>query len=416
MRNIFDQYDQPENKLTHALYCTLVQDRSLIRPFLTWLGIDDIPPLKDIKIVEQQIPGVKARDFDDEESGVPDLCFYIDTDLSEDGWAILFEMKVQATLSGQQLQRHATTAKRAGFNSPKLVAVTVDVPKASVPLGTVLRQWRDLYAWFDRQESTWARILVDYMETFETKAIAKEYEVRGTITTFNGLRFDSDRPYAYREAKRLIRLLGDELQSRDDLHRELGVDPQGQRRPAITDGAGVWDFLPLREARGKDFIRFPHLTMSIRDTYAIAAITVPNGVSGGFRTRLRANQFDGFLKLIRDIEGRLRPVIGRSNASKSIMYATQRHYRTQKSSPSVDGRIELDLRTCLATGSSIVKYQPEWAEALYHLLVNKRSNIQFGIEMQFSYSCETVKSPAALDLFADSWKAMKPLLDFVLCD
>ena len=30
MRNIFDQYDQPENRLTHALMTTLSMDRKLI--------------------------------------------------------------------------------------------------------------------------------------------------------------------------------------------------------------------------------------------------------------------------------------------------------------------------------------------------------------------------------------------------
>jgi|GEM_PF-4013862 len=62
---------------------------------------------------------------------------------------------------------------------------------------------------------------------------------------------------------------------------------------------------------------------------------------------------------------------------------------------------------------SDVKYQPEWVEAVYQLLINKRSNIQFGIETQFSYGCEKLQSRKATDLFAESWIAMKPFLDFV---
>lgn len=98
------------------------------------------------------------------------------------------------------------------------------------------------------------------------------------------------------------------------------------------------------------------------------------------------------------------------------MYATQRHYRSQRSLPSVDGRLDVDLRTCVESTASGVKYQPEWAEAIYQLLINKRSNIQFGIEVRFQYACPIVRSSAAVGLFADSWIAMKPLLDFVLAE
>ncbi len=409
VRNVFDQYHQLENKLTHALSCTLEKDRSLIVPFLKWLGIADLPPAKDIRVVEQQIPGTPIRDNECDVDGLPDLCLYTD-----DGWAVLFEMKVQATLTGKQLQRHAGTAQRAGFSSPKLVAVTVEVSKASLPPGTVVTQWRELYAWFAHQDSDWARIFVNYLEAFEANALATDYDIRGTITMFNGLRFDSENPYTYREAKRLIRLLGDEMQASDELERELGVDPKANRRKAITEDRFVWDFLPLKAASGAGFTSFPHLTMVIEDTHAEAALTVPNGVSGGFRTKLNAMGFDGFLALMREIEARIRPVMNQSKGAKTLLYATQRHYRSQRSIPSVDGRIDIDLRTCLESGADDVKYQPQWAEAVYHLLVNKQSNIQFGIEARFDYACEKVRSPAAVDLFAASWKAMKPLLEFVL--
>jgi hypothetical protein len=64
------------------------------------------------------------------------------------------------------------------------------------------------------------------MQTFEQKMVAQDYEIRGTITVFDGLKFDDQSPYTYREAKRLIRLLGDSLQARKDL-QNLGVDPGG---------------------------------------------------------------------------------------------------------------------------------------------------------------------------------------------
>ena len=36
MRNIFDQYSHPENRLTHALASCLAEDRKLLRRFVGW--------------------------------------------------------------------------------------------------------------------------------------------------------------------------------------------------------------------------------------------------------------------------------------------------------------------------------------------------------------------------------------------
>jgi hypothetical protein len=412
MRNIFDQYDQPENRLTHALFCTLFHERKLILPFLKWLGLRNVPPLAQLQLAQQSVPG-QSSETANGDTGLPDLCVYTD-----DGWGVFFEMKVQSKLTTGQLRRHAATVKRYGFDTPTIVAVTVEPIARKLPEETISVEWRQLYSWFAQRtaDSFWARELVRYMEVFEENSIGSEYQVRGTITMFNGLRFDADHPFHYREAKRLIRLLGDELQSRGDLQETLGVDAEGARRPAITNDTGVWDFLPLELARGHSFVKFPHLTLVIRPKVAIAAATVPNGISGGFRTSLKRLGDAGFLDLVGEIEERIRPIIKCSKGSRAILYATQRHYKSQRSKAIVDGRLEADLRTCTRSASSKVKYQPEWVEAIYTVLVNKRSNIQCGIEVQLDYSCPIVRSPEAVELFADSWKAMQPLLDFVLSD
>ena len=232
---------------------------------------------------------------------------------------------------------------------------------------------------------------------------------------FNGVRFDKDNPYTYREGKRLIRLLADELRSRADLQSQLGVDPDAKGRSAITnDRLGVWDFLPFKLAKNEAFTKYPHLTLNVRNTHTMGAMTVPNGVSGGFRTRLKELGSDGFLSIIHEIERNLRPIVQRSKSSQPRMYATQRHYRSQRSTPTVDGELNVDLRACVRANASSIKYQPEWIDAIYNLLTHKRSNIQFGLMMRFDNACPVIRSPAAVDLIADSWKAMRPILDFVL--
>jgi len=413
MRNVFDQYSQPENRLTHALACTLDADRSLLRPFLAWAGARDVPPVDRLQITEQQVPGSPVSGDEEEGRGLPDACVF-----DANGWALVIEAKVQSGVSADQLRRHLSTAKRYGFNCPSLLLLCVDEPPQGLPEQTAVRAWRELYRWFRERESTSqaAGTLTRYMEVFESRMIEQDYSIRGTITMFDGLRFDDGNPYTYSEAKRLVRLLGDELQKRSDL-LSLGVDPDGERRAAITGRAAsaVWDFLPLMVARGADsFTAFPHMTLALGQRIATAAITVPHRVRGEFRSRLRAAGEDEFFTLLRTIAERLQPVLARSAGSKCMIYVTQRHYHSQRSAAEVDARLDADLRTIVPGRRKEAKYQPEWIRAIYQVLTNKRSNIQLGLEAHLPYSCSIVRSADAVDLFAESWAAMFPIVEFVL--
>lgn len=414
MRNVFDQYDQPENKLTHALVTTLQHERTLLRPFLRWLGVRDVPPVRSLDVCEQHVPGAPVRDAEDSEAqGLPDACVF-----NDEGWAVLFESKVQARVAAGQIRRHRKTAIRYGFESPQIVVIAVDKVNGKLPEDTIAVAWTDVYRWFNQRRagSFWARQFAQYMEVFERKMLAQDYQIRGTLTVFDGLRFDADNPFTSREGRRLIRQLADQLQSRKELHR-IGVDPNGARRPAIT-GKGsshVWDFLPLTIARGaKEFTSFPHLTIALHESYAVAAVTIPNGVKGGFRTKLRDAGVEGFIEHLTQLEKRLRPVLKRSRDSKPMVYVTQRHFRGRRSQAEVDARLGADLRTAVPGVQDGVRYQPEWLHGIYELLVHKRSNMQMGLEVRLSYDCPIVRSAKAADLFADSWKALAPLLAFVL--
>lgn len=418
MRNVFDQYSQPENKLTHALACTLEHDRSLIRPFLQWLGLDDIPSLPRLRLVEQQVPGELVSGEEEgrvgERRGLPDLCVF---DLN-DGWAVLVESKVQSGVSVDQVERHRRTARRHGFPDAQVVVLSVDRDNGSLGNKAIWRQWREVFQWFDdRPDSVWSRHLVRYMQVLEAKMVANDYQVRGTMTTFNGLRFDDESPFSYNEAKRLLKLLREALQADKRLH-DVGADPNGKGRSAITRDGGthVWDFIPLKGAAGGMFTDSPHFTISLSRAHAAASITVPNGVRGGFKTRLQQIGFDGFRDVLLEIERRTRPVVSRSKKAAPFAYALQRHYISQRSNSIMDAKLEFDLRTLLprsargGKNASGVKYQPEWAEAMYAALTNKRSNIQLGLTIPFHYSCPILRSEGAIDLYADAWVAMSPIL------
>jgi hypothetical protein len=321
---------------------------------------------------------------------------------------------VQAPVSSDQIRRHRETAARHGYSRSHVVVIAVDEAKPEPADARV--SWREVYQWFSRRsgQSYWAKQFIEYMRIFEAKMLAKGYEIRGTLTVFDGIQFDETSPYHYQEAKRLLKLVLDDLQQRKDL-LALGVDPKGSRRPAITGRheGKVWDFLPMVSANdGEPFTASPHLTAAVNQSGAVAALTVPNGIKGGFRTRLRDIGSEGFLQLARTLNTRLGKVRQRSNGSQAMLYAIQRHYKSQRSVANVDARLDADLRTLVEAGADGVKYQPEWIEAIYHVLVNKHSNVQLGVEMTFRYDCPIIRSSKALDLFADTWKALKPLLEF----
>jgi len=119
MRNIFDQYTHPENRLTHALVTAMYEDPKLLRKFVRW--VTEVTPPKRIMLVEQQLPGeYEVSEAVYEEKGLPDAWIHDDEE-----WSLLIESKVAATLSVNQLARHYQTARRRGFDDVTVLAIDV---------------------------------------------------------------------------------------------------------------------------------------------------------------------------------------------------------------------------------------------------------------------------------------------------
>ena len=415
MRNIFDQYDQQENRLTHALICTLTNDKKLIPPFLRWLKCTNIPPLKNIHIGQQQSPGREAKVEKEGAGSIPDACFFDD-----DGWALVIESKVQAGISkvNYQLRKHRRTAARYGYEKARVVLIAVDRPSRPLPNGMHYVPWKKVYRWFVKcsKMSDWAGRFVEYMQVFEANMINQDYNIKGTLTMFSGFHFDEEHPYTYHEGKRLIRLMGQEFRKNKDLVRKLGLDPEEQGRAKITMGEGgaVWDFIPLKKAKGATSTAYPQATMGIKPNNVSVAITVPDKLKGGIKSRLKKVSKDEFGKMLAKIEKNLRKCIKKDSGIKPIIYISQKYFKSLNSNPMIDGRLEVDLRTLVNDDKTGLKHQPMWLDAIYNILIHKRTNIQFGIQIRFPYSAKNMRSAKALDVMADAWIAMKPMLDFVL--
>jgi hypothetical protein len=145
LRNIFDQYSQPENRVTHALMTALEEDRKLLGLFLRELVGAKLPCHPDkLTVLEQQYPGEEEPSEEElEPRGIPDGWIF-----DSEGWCVFIESKVIAKLRSDQIIRHRRTAERRGFNVITAVAITPRRPSI-LTADTVLLEWRNVYAWLE---------------------------------------------------------------------------------------------------------------------------------------------------------------------------------------------------------------------------------------------------------------------------
>jgi hypothetical protein len=98
LRNVFDQYFQPENRVMHALMTALDEDRKLLGLFLREL-VSVKPPgdVRKLIVLEQQYPGEEEPTEEDlERRGIPDGWVF-----DSDGWCVFLENKVMAKLTAE---------------------------------------------------------------------------------------------------------------------------------------------------------------------------------------------------------------------------------------------------------------------------------------------------------------------------
>lgn len=402
------------NRLTHALVSALSEDRDLLRGFVHWVtGVR--PGSGRLHIVEQRLPGeAEVTEGEAEKRGLPDAWIH-----DNDNWCLLVESKVAAKLSNDQLRRHLLTAKKRGFNEISLLVLDVLEPRGVLPDGTIFRQWRDVYKWLlgKGAKSAWARRVANYLEVAETRMVAEGYPMDGTLTTFSGIPFHSDEPYNYPEAKRVLKLAMEQLRKNQTLRREIGMDPNLAGRGAITgkDGVAVWDFLQLRRANATEetFTKHPHLTLAIESHRLLVIVTVPHGINAASRRSLVDLGLDGFESLLNEVNARIVKALRNAKGAAPWCVVVQRRYPSQRAAAIVDARIEYDLRTAFPQRGRgpTIKHQPQWMQATYNALSNKRSNLQVSVGAAFEYRTDGLTaSSEILAVIAAVWIACKPLI------
>ncbi|UCG56753.1 MAG: hypothetical protein JSU70_18040 [Phycisphaerales bacterium] len=245
--------------------------------------------------------------------------------------------------------------------------------------------------------------------------IREDYLREGKLTAFTGIPFDSEHPYTYLEAKRLLKLIIEELKGDKGFIGKVGVDKTSPGRPAITgrESTGVWDFLRMARVGGPHtFTRYPHLTVAVGVDHMEADVTLPNGVPEKTRTRVLGEDLEVFEQRMAQVLSNMRGVIRSDDSVRPVVKVLQRHYATQRSLLTRDALIYCDLRTAFRSKrKSAHKYQPEWLRTIYNVMMHKRSNLQFQVGVEIPYIHSTViKTPRATKLIADAFLALRPLL------
>ena len=415
LRNIFDQYSQPENRVTHALMTAINEDRNLLGLFLRELVKVKAPaePRK-LSVLEQQYPGEEEPNEEElERRGIPDGWIF-----DHEGWCVFIETKVLAKLGADQINRHRRTAERRGFQSITAVAIApLPLLPTSLPADTVLLEWRNVYEWLRRHSpnSEWARRAAEYLEIAEAKLIDTKQFVEGTLTMFSGFPFGLDHPYTYLEGKRVLGLAMCELRGRAKLIDRLGMNPKVPGRPAIIgrQGYSVWDFLSLSAAsKQENFTKHPHLTLGVLSQAVEAMVTVPHAVNNVMRRNLVNLGEDGFQALAEKIVNNLTPLLRDHEGATPWFRGLQRRFPAQKATPFVDATIDFDLRTAIPSGGP-PKTQPRWLSAAYGSFVNKENaNYQIQMGVVFRYECcPELRNADAIDLIEAAWLGCKPLVD-----
>ncbi|MGB4067995.1 MAG: hypothetical protein WBK08_08195 [Nitrospira sp.] len=415
MRNLFDQYSQPENRLTHALLASLAEDRWLLDAFVRWAFGMHVKKER-LSVLEQSFPG-EPLDLSEEEAqrrGLPDGCI---TD--GNNWALLIECKVALWPTLDQLHRHMRTARRRGIEDVHLLLLTVHPAPPRLPDNMVAKQWWEVYAWLSKHSprSAWAKRCLEYMQVAEAKEAAAEYLQEGRLTVFSGIPFGKHEPYTYGQAKRLLKLLREELCKDSRLSIRIAADLSAPGRSAITgqNDSGVWDYIPIRQAhRAQKHTEYPHLTLVISRDRVGAFVTVPNGMTSTQRAQVFGADMDGFESVIQGATIQMVQSLRKVRGFVPEIIVLQRHWPSRRAPSVVDCLLRLDVRTALPTTSRYrgpVKSQPQWLKAAYEALTHRQSNLEFQIGCSFPYEkCPTVSDPALVQAIADVWLACASII------
>lgn len=163
---------------------------------------------------------------------------------------------------------------------------------------------------------------------------------------------------------------------------------------------------------GGGFNESPHLLLHVADNDVCARVILPNKVRGGLWTRLRSARL---AHLVSPVLGEMAPAMANCPGMEPRLILKQRHWLTRRGPRFRDAYLDFDLRTLRGHPDSGVKRQPEWMDAVQHVVANKASNLELQVGATFPYDhCPAIRTPHALDHVAAAWIACPPFIRWLL--
>ena len=416
MRNVFDQYSQTENKLTHSLVSCLYEDKKLLTAFL-----DQFCPnffIKDAKLIigQQTLPNdnnqvsIDKKIASHESNSLPDAVIY------NDEKCLIIESKLNSDLVKDQLIRHEKTIKKRGFNVIRgLAIVIIKVPNVTLNDWQQIT-WNAIYEWghLQKSKSEWAKKLIHYFNVVENKMIQDKKLYEGNITKFTGVHFDDDNPYSEMEAKRQLKLLVEKIKQNKKLEQDLGLDF------SKPHNSGTWSAIAFQYGGKKEYKHtdLPHFTVGVSPKFLDVVITIPHAVITELKNKFNKLSWKEFQEIIRQILANYEKAFGKNTSFIPTMLVLQRRYPSQKSKPIEDALVMFDMRTAFQEFAEGLKprlrVQEEWLKLAFDIYKNKKSNIQLQVGANFSYNKDTLINHKDADKVAEkAFRACKPLTDYL---
>jgi hypothetical protein len=85
---------------------------------------------------------------------------------------------------------------------------------------------------------------------------------------------------------------------------------------------------------------------------------MPNGIKREFRHNLFDEGFEKFENIIQKVASNFEKITSKIEGAVPWVEVVQRHYKSQRSAPSIDARLAFDLRTAFPGKDASIKNQP----------------------------------------------------------
>jgi hypothetical protein len=395
LRNIFDQYSQPENHLTNSLLLVFNHNRNLMQKVLKQNGIKLSG--KQVNLLSQVAPRTPS-----EASSIPDGYIY-----TEDyGFCVGIETKIQPNaLRRDQLEGHL--AQLAEYDRSHLLVLTPDEEKPQL-IQELERTYPTIHfiSWIDLinlmttegpddGKNPVGQFVFDEFIAF----MEKHYE----MTPFTGFKFREgyDKDLATHYVKRVSK----EITSKMQTYYPKCINT----RPKMVSGGYPWEaWFP--EAQVQNGV---HFTLSVRPETINCTMVLGNGcnkewksLSGALDSHSDANRFKKGLEKVYD------------QAPKGAMthlYFMQRHFK-HRTKGIIDAATELNLALLLGKDGS--KENQIWWDLLKDV-ANTKSKFNYELHVGYELPYDEIpqlKTNDATKLILRSFKSLKPIYELVTVD